>query len=73
MAYVILEWPLERIAQLGSGAKAAGERRRAVQRLEEVRSRQAEAYQMASRNRSHLVCISEALICILQKLEDKSS
>ena len=42
---------LERIAQLGSGAKAAGDRRRAVQRLEEVRRRQTEAYQMASRNR----------------------
>ena len=42
---------LERIAQLGSGAKAAGDRRRAVQRLEEVRRRQEEAYQMASRNR----------------------
>ena len=42
---------LERIAQLGSGAKSAGDRRRAVQRLEETRRRQAEAYQMASRNR----------------------
>ena len=42
---------LERIAQLGSGAKSAGDRRRAVQRLEETRRRQAESYQMASRNR----------------------
>ena len=42
---------LERIAQLGSGAKAAGDRRRAVQRLEEIRRRQTEAYQIASRNR----------------------
>ena len=42
---------LERIAQLGSGVKAAGDRRRAVQRVEEVRRRQEEAYQMASRNR----------------------
>ena len=39
---------LERIAQLGSETKAAGDRRRAVQRLEEV-SRQEEAYQMASK------------------------
>ena len=42
---------LSNVNMLGSGAKAAGERRRAVQRLEEVRRRQAEAYQMASRNR----------------------
>ena len=42
---------LERIAQLGSGAKAAGDRRRVVQRLEEIRRRQTEAYQIASRNR----------------------
>ena len=42
---------LERIAQSGSGAKAAGDRRRAVQRLEEIRRRQTEAYLIASRNR----------------------
>jgi len=41
---------LERIAQLGSEAKAAGDRRRAVQRLEEIRRRQTEAYLIASRN-----------------------
>ena len=40
-----------RIAQLRSEAKAAGNRRRAVQRLEETRRRQTEAYQIASRNR----------------------
>ena len=42
---------LKRIAQLGSGYEAAGDRRRVVQRLEEVGRRQAEAYKMASRNR----------------------
>ena len=42
---------LERLAQLGPGARAAGDRRKAVQRLEEVRKRQAEAYHKAHRNR----------------------
>ena len=42
---------LERLAQLGPGARAAGDRRKAVQRLEEVRNRQAEAYRSAHRNR----------------------
>ena len=42
---------LERLSQLGPGARAAGERRRVVQRLEEVRTRQAQAYRLAQQNR----------------------
>ena len=42
---------LERLAQLGPGARAAGDRRKVVQRLEEVRQRQTEAYHIAHRNR----------------------
>ena len=42
---------LERLVQLGPGARAAGDRRKAVQILEEVRKRQAEAYHIAHRNR----------------------
>ena len=42
---------LERLSQLGPGARAAGERRKVVQRIEEVRRRQAQAYHLAHRNR----------------------
>ena len=42
---------LERLGHLGPGARAAGERRKVVQGLEEVRRRQAQAYQIAHRNR----------------------
>ena len=35
---------LERLSHLGPGARAAGERRRVVQRIEETRNRQAQAY-----------------------------
>ena len=42
---------LERLSQLGPGARAAGDRRKVVQRLEEVRKSQAEAYHIADRNR----------------------
>ena len=42
---------LECLAQLGPGARAAGDRRKVVQRLEEMRRRQAEAYRSAHRNR----------------------
>ena len=42
---------LERLGQLGPGARAAGERRQVVQRLEEVRRIQAQAYRLAHRNR----------------------
>ena len=41
---------LERLSQLGPGARAAGDRRKVVQRLEEVRRKQAEAYHIAHRN-----------------------
>ena len=44
---------LERLGQLEPGARAAGERRKVVQGLEqeEVRRRQAQAYKIAHRNR----------------------
>ena len=42
---------LERLSQLGPGARAAGERRKMVQRVEETRRRQAQAYRLAHRNR----------------------
>ena len=42
---------LERLSQLGPGARAAGDRRMVVQRLEEVRKSRAEAYHIADRNR----------------------
>ena len=42
---------LERLSQLGPGARAAGERRKVVQRIEEIRKRQAQAYRLAHRNR----------------------
>ena len=42
---------LERLSQLGPGARAAGERRKMVQKVEEVRRRQAQAYRLAHRNR----------------------
>ena len=42
---------LERLGHLGPGARAAGERRKVVQRIEEVRRRQAQAYHLAHRNR----------------------
>ena len=42
---------LERLSQLSSGARSAGDRRKAVQKLEEIRMRQREAYHAASRNR----------------------
>ena len=42
---------LERLSQLGPGARAAGERRRVVLRLEEERRRQAQAYSLASQTR----------------------
>ena len=42
---------LERLSHLGPGARAAGERRKVVQRIEETRNRQAQAYRLAQRNR----------------------
>ena len=42
---------LERLAHLGPGARAAGERRRVVRQLEERRRREAQAYRMAHLNR----------------------
>ena len=42
---------LERLSQLGPGARAAGERRKVIQRIEETRRRQAEAYRLAHRNK----------------------
>ena len=42
---------LERLAFLGPGAKAAGERRRVVERLAEKRRRQIQAYDQAQKNR----------------------
>ena len=41
---------LERLAHLGPGARAAGERRRVVKELEERRRREAQAYRMAHLN-----------------------
>ena len=41
---------LERLAHLGPGARAAGERRRVVQQLEERRRREAQAYRLAHLN-----------------------
>ena len=38
---------LERLAHLGPGAKAVWERRRVVERLEEVRRRQVQTYNLA--------------------------
>ena len=42
---------LERLSQLGPGARAAGDRRKVIQRMEETRKRQAQAYRLAQRNR----------------------
>ena len=42
---------LERLTQLGPGARRAGERRRAVQALEARRQQQAQAYNIAQRQR----------------------
>ena len=42
---------LERLSHLGPRARAAGERRKAVQRIEESRKRQAQAYRQAHRSR----------------------
>ena len=42
---------LERISHVGPGARAAGERRKIVQRAEEIRRKQAKAYRLAHRNR----------------------
>ena len=42
---------LERLSQLGPGARAAGDRRKVIQRIEETRKRQAQAYRLAHRNR----------------------
>ena len=52
---------LERLAQLGPGARAAGERRKVVQRIEEIRKRQAQAYRLTHRNRD-LCRVSGAFI-----------
>ena len=52
---------LERIAQLGKGARKAGERRRVVQRLEETRKRQANAYMALQRSKG-LSRIGQAFI-----------
>ena len=41
---------LERLAHLGPGARAAGERRRVVKQLEERRRREAQAYRLAHLN-----------------------
>ena len=42
---------LERLAFLSPGARAAGERRRVVERLEESRKQQAQAYNLAHQGR----------------------
>ena len=42
---------LERLAFLGPGARAAGERRRVVERLEESRRMQVQAYNLAHQSR----------------------
>ena len=42
---------LERLSHLGPGARAAGETRKVVQRIEESRKRQARTYHLAHRNR----------------------
>ena len=42
---------LERLFQISPGARAAGDRRKVVQKLEEVRKWQAKAYHTAHRNR----------------------
>ena len=42
---------LERMSQLGTGAREAGAKRKVVQRIEEKRRRQAQAYHLAHRNR----------------------
>ena len=42
---------LDRLAHLGPGARAAGERRRLVESLEERRKQELEAYNMAHRER----------------------
>ena len=42
---------LERLAHLGPGARAAGERRRVVRQLEERRTRETQAYRQAHMNR----------------------
>ena len=42
---------LERLAFLGPGAKAAGERRKVVGKLEEVSRRQSQAYYLAHQSR----------------------
>ena len=42
---------LERLAHIGPGARAAGERRRVIERLEEQRKDQRQAYIMAHRER----------------------
>ena len=52
---------LERLSQLGPGARKAGERRRVVQALEERRREQAQAYSLAHRQRG-LTRIGRAFI-----------
>ena len=42
---------LEKPAHLGPGARAAGEIRKVVQRVEKIRKRQAQAYRLAHRNK----------------------
>ena len=42
---------MERLAHLGPGARAAGERRRVVRQLEERRTREAQAYRQGHMNR----------------------
>ena len=42
---------LERLSQLSPGARRAGERRRVVQALEDRRQQQAQAYNLAQRQR----------------------
>ena len=42
---------LERLAHLGPGARAVGERRRVVRQLEERRTREVQAYRQAHMNR----------------------
>ena len=42
---------LERLAHLGPGARSAGERRKVVQRLDDRRRQEAQAYSLAQRQR----------------------
>ena len=52
---------LEHFAQLGTGARAAGDRHKALQRIEDVQNQQAEAYRSAHRNYG-LCCVGHSFV-----------